>query len=256
MTSTGITRDMVLTAAAGLRAPEPSSAKEAATDAILRDIVRRAAGVESTSTELVDYTAYPTQPELAIDGVLVDASVHRVDDGTSRSCTVVVLAATDPAVPLGGTATISTTARPDGRTDASTTLSSSPLSGDTFVSAPLDTSDSGALLVAVTGGAPAPAVTTPATSAPRSAAEKAAARTAYDQALASARKKYLKAKKKAKGSKKKKAAATKAYAKRKASAKARYRSAVADVPVPATTSVPSGPVVLTISTDAGWALAG
>lgn len=261
----------VLSVTAGLRASEPSAGSEAATDAAVRRIIGRSVSVDAAG-EIVDYTAYPAAADASIEAVLVDATVYRVSTGATRSCTVVAVAAVDPATTLTGSVLLR---RPDG-----VVVQRSTLSGDVLVTDAVDTADAGVLEVAVSGAVvsstpdpdPEPTPEPPAQPAPvptpRTAAEKAAARRTYDAALKDARRKYAKAKKKAGRSKSKKNAARKAYVRRKSLAKTRYRAAIADVPaVPTRAAVGSAQATtnasaaagttfdVAISTDAGWFVA-
>lgn len=269
--ATDITRDVVLSVAAGLRVSEPSTGSETATDNAVRSILRTLVTVDAD--DLLDYTAYPTV-EGDVEGVLIDATVYRYSTGTSRSSTVVAVAATDESSHLTGSVTI---------TSGNSTVLRSALSGSVAVTEPVDTARVGVLEVIAAGTllgpgeeAPVPSPGTPSpeptpapgsTPIPRTQAEKAAARAAYDRELQDARKKYAKAKKKAGKNKRKKAAAKKKYARRKDVAKARYRAAIADVVVGSTVGAASTATSttvqaqarafrVTISTDAGWAEAG
>ena len=270
--ATDITRDVVLSVAAGLRVSEPSAGSETATDAAVRSILERVVTVDAGAGDVLDYTAYPTAVG-DVEGLLIDATVYRYSTGASRSSTVVAVATTDESSRLDGSVTI---------TSGDSTVLRSSLSGSVAVTAPIDTADAGVLEVVVAGTllapgeqAPAPSPTAPPTAPtpapgsppiPRTEAEKAAARAAYDRALQDARKRYAKAKKKAGRNKRKKAAAKKQYARRKDVAKARYRAAIADVVIAATVGTASTTSTtvqaqarafrVTISTDAGWALTG
>ena len=237
MTASGITRDVVLAAATGLRTSDPSTSTETSTDAALRAIIDRT--VSSGSTDLADYTAYPTAPGGLVDGVLIDVSVYSTQSGQTRSATIVALAATDEGCTLSGTARISTTSQLLGKVIGATGLGSSTLSGDVFVSSPLDTAAAGALTVTASGhvlspraqaadAAPAAAQADPADSGFSIATDQgAAAKALYDRKVKAAAAAYKKAKKKAGRSKAKKKAAKRAYDKKRAAYKAAYRKALA-----------------------------
>ncbi len=245
---------MVLEAAAGLRAADPSASAEQRLDRFVRDIVASAVPV---GDDLVDYTAYPTPAESAVTGVLIDVSLTRTDSIQTRSLATVALAPTADGGELTGSVTL--TGLPVDAADGGRTLHTSQLAGDVHVSAPVDISDSGVLQVALTSAAaPAkPTASTP-TSTPRTAAELAAARRTYDAALKKARTTYAKARTKAKKSKRRRVAAKKAYDVRRARAKTAYRAAIADVPAsaapPAASATVTGDASTIISTDVGWAL--
>lgn len=285
--ATDITRDDVLSVARGLRAENPSGAAEAAIDTAVRNILRGLVSADTAAGDVLDYTAYPTPGGGPVDGVLIDATVHRYVSGATQSNTVVAVAAVEAEARLGGSVTIS---------GSGAVLRRAALTGTVVVTDPIDTAGAGVLEVAVTGaltGVPDGEPTTPdpdptptpdpdptpapeptptdepapmPTPTPRTAAEKAAARKAYDKALKDAKKKYAAARKKAGRSQRKKVAAKKKYSQRKAAAKARYRAAIADLPAQAstrtagTTAAAAGATAvgatfsLTISTDVGWAL--
>ncbi|REK73045.1 hypothetical protein DX116_05510 [Aeromicrobium endophyticum] len=239
----------MLAAAAGLRAPDPSAQTEKTLDAAVRRIVGGLVSVDTSAGDQLDYTAYPAAGGGALDGVMIDATTYVYSSGATRTRTLVALVPVDEALSLGGTLELRA---------AGASLQRSTLSGDVFVSSPVDTTDAGPLEVVVADET-APSVGQPAPSAPvpRTAAEKAVAKAAYDAALKKARKKYAKAKKKAGTSKRRKAAAKKKYARSRAAAKARFRSAVADVPSAAPPAAPADQRVFRtmISTDTGWVTA-
>lgn len=245
-----MTRAMVLEAAAGLRAAEPSASAEQRLDRVLRDIVASAVPV---GDDLVNYTAYPTALESAVTGVLIDVSLTRTDSIQTRSLATVALAPTADGGRLTGSVVVA--GLPVDATDGGRTLQTSTLSGDVHLMAPVDVSDSGVLRVALTSAAES--APTP-TSTPRTATELAAARRTYDATLTKARTTYAKARKKAKKSKRRRIAAKKAYDARRGRAKATYRAAIADVPAsaasPATSTATAGDSSTIISTDVGWAL--
>ncbi|KAA1380432.1 hypothetical protein [Aeromicrobium fastidiosum] len=254
-----VTREMVLAAATGLRAGDPATADEAATDRAVRAII---AGSVPVGTDLVDYTAYPTSDDVDVIGVLIDATLTRTDTVQTRSLATVALAPADDDATLDGSVLVR--GLPMDAADGGRTLHSSSLSGDVHVTAPVDVSETGVLEVGLTSGsaaeaaAPAPVAPAP-TARPRTTAELKAARTAYDAAVKKARTKYAKARKKAGKSKRRRIAAKKAYDTRRARAKATYRAAIADVPVvginspPASRSAPATASSVTIiSTDVAW----
>ena len=237
MTASGITRDVVLAAATGLRTSDPSRSTETSTDTALRAIIDRT--VSRGSTELADYTAYPTAPGGLVDGVLIDVSVYSTQSGQTRSATIVALAPVDAGCTLSGTARLSTTSQLLGKIIDTLGLGGSALSGDVFVSTPVDTATAGALTVTASGNvlsprsrtadaAPATAPGEPVDSGFSIASDQgAAAKALYDRKVKAAAAAYKKAKKKAGRNKAKKKAAKRAYDKKKATYQAAYRKALA-----------------------------
>ena len=256
-----VTREMVLTAAAGLRFNNPDTADEAATDRAVRAII---AGSVPIGTDLVDYTAYPTSDDTDVAGVLIEVTLTRTDSVQTRSLATVALATMGDEAELTGSVMVK--GLPLDADDGGKTLHTSTLSGDVHVTSPVDVSAIGVLQVALASGlpaepaAPAPAPATPSpTARPRTTAELKAARATYDAAVKRARTKYAKARKKAGKSKRRRIAAKKAYDKRRARAKTAYRAALADVPVAAAAapaaasdSPRTASAVTIISTDVGW----
>lgn len=255
--TTAVTRENVLAVAGALRVPDPDAATEKKTDDAVRAIIAAAASVGAG--DRVAYTAYPTPAAASVAGVLIDVTTSRRDTVDTRSFAIVALAAAQDTV-LDGSVVV--TGLPVDSADGGKALASTGLSGDVWVSAPIDGSDSGVLQVALTSVTVASPAgdARPATPTPRTPAELAAAHKRYDAALRSARATYAKARRKAGSSKRRKKAAKAAYDKRRARAKAAYRSAVAAVPAAA--SSPSevvaqalGVPTTIITTDAGWAAA-
>jgi hypothetical protein len=239
--------DDVLAATQGLRTPDPSAKDEKAVDSAIRRIVADLISVDDSAGDLLDWTAYPAAVGEVVDGLLIDATTYAYASGATRTRSIIACVPVDGASSLSGTIEL----RASGAS-----LHRAGLSGDVFVSSPIDTTDAGPLEVLVADNVPRPAEGQPAPAAPvpRTAAEKAAAKAAYDAALKKARKKYAKAAKKAGSSKRKKSAAKKTYAKRRATATARYRAAVADVPSAPAAAAPAEQRVFrtVISTDTGW----
>lgn len=239
-------RDDVLAAASGLRTRDPSAQDEKALHSAILRIVAALISVDTSAGDLLDCTAYPASADGSLDGVMIDATTYVYASGVTRTRSIIALVPTDETSSLIGSVEL----RASG-----TAVHRSPLTGEVFVSPPVDTTDAGPLVVVVTDDATTPAAAQPAPApVPRTAAEKAAAKRAYAKAKKKARKQYAKAKKKAGTSKRKKAAAKKKYARRRAAAKARYRAAVADV-LPGAPGAPTDQRVFrtTISTDTGWA---
>lgn len=260
MTAT-VTRAGLAAAVDALRASDPDAAAEQKSAAAMRTIID--AALPSIGTDdRVAHTAYPTSPTSSVVGVLIDVTVTRLDTVDVRSFAVVALAAAEPDGVLAGSVVV--TGLPIDSDEGGRTLLSRSVSGDVWVSAPIDASGAGVLRVALTSVTVTPPVSDVPPAAPvrRTAAERAAARKQYDAALRSARAKYAKARKKAGSSKRRRKAAKAAYDKRRARAKAAYLAAVADVPAvsskPATSSGATqvlGDTTTIVSTDAGWAAA-
>ncbi len=252
MSTTDITRDMVITAASGLRELEPTDATTAALDAALRSIVTLAVDI-GVDEEIERVTAYAAIAGDDADGLLLDAWIR--SGGPARSCTITAFAVTDAALTLTGSTALM--GSPIDSDAAPTTLRTTPLSGPVLATTPIDTASYGVLSVVATGAAAGtsagtgPGTTTESVPDPRTPAEKAAAKETYERRIAAAKKAYAKALRKAGRNKRKKKAAQRALATRKSAAKAQYAAALVDhhtVTVP-TTGTDSRPFALTISTD-------
>lgn len=251
-----VPRETVASLVDALRAPEPDAAAEKRNDLAVRAIITAAAA--TASDDLVTYSAYPTSPATSVAGLLVDVTITRRDTVDARSFALVALAVTEPDDVLDGSVVV--TGLPINADDGGRTLASAALSGDVWVSAPIDGSDAGVLQVALTSVTVTPPAADAAAPSPtrRTPAELSAARNRYEAALRSARTTYVKARKKARSSKRRKKAAKAAYDRRRARAKAAYRAAIADVPAaaPSPVSVVAqalGVPTTIITTDAGWA---
>jgi len=254
VTPNGITREMVLAAANGLRVTDPSAGSEAATADALLAIIERSASVSHAAGDATDYTAYPTTAGGAADGVMIDVTLHTAQGDADRAFTLLALTTTDAALTLSGTVAISSTAKLAGTPTDPAVLHSAALSGDVFVSAPVDTSSSGALIVTASGNATRTVETAPPTKVPISADEAAGAKALYAKKLKAAKKSYAKAKKKAGKNKRKKAKAKKSYSAKKATYKSAYRQALAGFRMVEHHDTVNRPFAVTISTDSGWAL--
>ncbi len=237
MSTADVTRDMVITAANGLRVLEPTDAANDALDAALRSIVTLAADVGG-GDRIDRLVAYPATVGDDADGLLVDAWIR--SSGLVRSCTVTAFAVTDPSFTLTGSVALK--GAPVDSDAAPATLRTTPLSGAVFATAPIDTATCGVLSVVAEGAAAGvgAGTTTERVPDPKTPAQ-----------LSAAKKVYTKALKKARSSKRRKKAAKRAYSARKAAAKAQYAAAIVDhrmVTVP-TAGAESRPFALTISTD-------
>ncbi len=236
-TPSGITRDMVLTAAAGVRAnpaapsvigfgnygPEANRA--------LRAMVNRTCGIDPDGPELaVGSISASTAGGKSADGVVVSAILYNLDeidtDGSSgpptgRLCSFGALATTAGRSVLTGTATL-------------TGVPAAALSRDVFVTrasnrnlSVIFESDIEEALPTFTAVGSAVQSNPVKISTPKTAKQKKAAKKTYAKRLASAKKAYKKALDKAGSSKNKKKAAKKTYDKKRKAAKASYKKAVA-----------------------------
>ena len=226
----GVTRDLVLSAAEQARY---SSISDEA-----RTLVNVVCGV--TENDGLDYYVDPLNERNAADGLLIHAIVN------GKTCTFAAFAATEGFTTLSGTATL--TGYPESSIDTraaavdTTTIQTSTLSGDVFVTTPVDDSDYYDVNVAATGNA----ITTTSTTTesdrivtPKTSQQKAAARKAYDRRIAAAKKAYTKAVVKAGSSSSKKAAAKKTYRAKKDAALAAYRASKAGTLTIVVTSKPT-----------------
>ena len=228
-TPSGITRESVLTAAAGFRA-SPDNPGSPALKA-LRSIVHRGCSVDVDNGELLSPTveAVSTTTGASADGLVAYGEIVNIVDGTTRDCVIAVVASVLPDFTLSGSSTLSVQTNPGNKTVTVTT----PLSGDVTASAPITVVEPNEL----TGGFPsftASGATTKTTNVPavkvtdkKSKSEKRAAKKKYAERLEVAKKSYKKALAKAGSSKSKKSAAKKAYAAKRAAAKAQYTYAIA-----------------------------
>jgi len=225
-TASGITRDQVLAAAAGVRS-EPVSVEgqySPSTDRALRVLANRACSIDRDGTQLIiGFLADATDAGASADGVVVTAVIADLAGQSEgyKGCSFGALATTDGAFTLSGSATLGSAAPV-------------ALSGDAFATAPV-------IFNAEGEGAFAPPAFTASGSATRSfdvttstkvkdkktKSEKKAAKTTYAKRLAAAKKSYQKALDKAGKSKSKKAKAKKAYSAKRATARAAYKYAIA-----------------------------
>ncbi|MBD8608493.1 hypothetical protein IFT73_16675 [Aeromicrobium sp. CFBP 8757] len=232
-TPSGITREQVLTAAAGVRANPDSTTGGIfgggpgygpAANRALRAMVNRVCITDPDGPELaVQSVAAATMTGQSADGVVVSAYILNTESDSSsvagRVCSFGALATVADRSVLTGTATIT-----GGATVA--------LSGDAFVTPAVN-------LVFTSSGPTGELPTFSASGAAvqsnvvkiadkKTSKEKRAAKKKYTKRIASAKKSYAKALDKAGSSKSKKSAAKKAYKAKRASATAKYRTAVAN----------------------------
>lgn len=246
VTPAGVTRETVLTAAAGVRSMDDSTYPT--TTKALRSIVNRSCNVTSDDGEaLVEVDADSLPPAAHADGLVVFGYIVNFAQQSARECVVGAVAAVDPGFTLTGNASLTVNTVP---TDApglsiavGPTTINSTLSGDvttTTFSTPQGESLDGGAIYSANGSSVrvTKVTTTQKVTDKKTKAQKKVAKKAYAKRLKAAKASYAKALKKAGSDKTKKAAAKKAYANKKASAKAKYKYAIADYKlVKKTTSV-------------------
>lgn len=209
----GVTRQIIV-----------SSADDTYSDAT-RTLIEKVCG----STDIDDYYPQELRQSGDVAGVLVQAYVdyqQGVED-SGRACTFAALTTTEPFTDLSGTVTISVEQPERGPQDsqAAPLSQSFPLSGEVFVTKPLDNDDylSASTTAEATGNITKVEQATTSNarvSTPKSTKVKTAALKSYKRSIASAKAKREKSLKKAGDSSSKKAAARKAYSARKKAAKA------------------------------------
>jgi hypothetical protein len=229
-TSSGITRDQVLTAAAGVRSA-PANQNNflggnygPAANRALKAMANRACAIDPDGPRVaLGSVAASTAPGGSADGVVVTAQIFNLDPaapgngGPESLCSFGAVAPTAERSVLNGTATL-------------TGGAASALSGDVFVTP--------AIFTPVSNSTPAAFPTFSATgnavqsntvkvTDKKTKKEKKAAKVKYDKRLKSAKKAYKKAVDKAGSSKSKKSAAKKAWTAKKKAAKAKYKYAIA-----------------------------
>ena len=239
-TPSGITRDEVLTAVNGVRALQTNNTRlSLATARALRNIANKGCGVSTNFSDLeyaglqaIDVTGSGDDAE----GILITARVGIQTIESSNDCTIAAFATADGSFQLSGTAQITGTRYNETtQADEAVVLRTQALSGDAFVTTPVDAdSISGLNEDSVTASAVGNAskTTTVTTSVKvkdkKTKSEKAKAKTKYTMKIKSVKKSYAKALDKAGKSKSKKAAAKKVYKAKRAAAKAAYTYAIAD----------------------------
>jgi hypothetical protein len=230
-TPSGITREQVLTAAAGVRSGPIGSGNPvslnygSAANRVLKAMANRACGIDPDGNDVaVASLAAATASGGSAEGVVVTAIVFNLDPASpasgqpQRLCTFAALAATAERSVLSGTATVA---------------GSSPvaLSGDAFLSPAVFTTSSGlnpaAAQTSFTANGNATQSNVVKVKDKKTKKEKKAAKAKYDKRLKAAKTSYKKALDKAGSSKSKKAAAKKAWTAKKKSAKAKYKYGIA-----------------------------
>jgi hypothetical protein len=238
VSSSGVTREQVLTAVNGVRAAvaTDSSYSKATTRAISAIVIKVcdvdiSAGEyfyqQSPRTDVVPATAGDDADGLRISARLVDPV-----NNNNTSCDFAAFASTAPGFQLSGTATVTGQRSTDGNTSPYQQVSN--LSGDAFTTPAIiiDSAREGRLdnvVASATGNATKTSTVTTSKKVKdkKSKSEKKAAKKKYAKRLAQAEKNYDKALDKAGSSKSKKAAAKRVYAKARALAKAKYKYATA-----------------------------
>ncbi|MET0820849.1 MAG: hypothetical protein ABWY58_07780 [Aeromicrobium sp.] len=216
-TSHGITRDMVLTAAAGVRADGDFPFSDATTAAVGALVSRScdltgAAGVQNFA-ETIDTRG-------SVDALIVVSRF--IADENTHDCTFVAIASSDASLSLSGDLAV---------TDFGTDEGATPyqLSGDVMVSKAVTTAaggfDTGFTAVGATVGS-TKVLETFKVPDKKTKSDKALARTKYDTRVTNAKRAYGKALEKA-DTKAEKRAAKQAYSARKAVAKKKFKYAVA-----------------------------
>ena len=235
-TPSGITRDMVLTAAAGVRAAPPGSTTlifgnakgfGPAANRALRAMVNRVCVADPDGPELsAGFIAGAAAAGGSTDGVVVSAYFIDVEASSSSGSTVGRICSFGALAPVGLRSVLTGTAALTG-TPAVT------VSGDVFATpasnAPLPSSSLGPNTVTPTFTATGSAIQSNVVKVKdkKTKSQKKAAKLKYDKRLKAAKKAYKKALDQAGSSKSKKKAAKAAWTARKKAAKAAYRYAIA-----------------------------
>jgi hypothetical protein len=225
-TPTGITRDMVLTAASGSRIPEDQSYSPATNAALTAMAVAQCKPAAGES--VIGASGTPVASPGSADGVLVFAAIDtgKVDEEFTpiwRYCEFGAVAAVDSTFALSGSSSIV------GSIDDAPITFAAPLSGDVAATQPIGGEETYSL--DTTFSAAGATVKTTTTQVDKKVADKKtksqkkAAKKTYQKRLKAAKKSYTKALDKAGRNKSKKAVAKKAYAKKRAAVKAAYKKA-------------------------------
>lgn len=218
-TTPGVTREMIRTAAQGLRTADPSPAQKDA----LNSIIRLHCGADPT----VDSDTWPAAIQAAggVDGVLVSSYSY---EPTLKHCIFAALTPVDPAAELSGSVTITQQPVASNTQPVVTPLITEQLSGGVFITSSV--SDRYGEIRMTTSGETSKVVTARTTTKikdPKSRAQKKAAKKKYVKRVRAAKASYAAAVQKAGRSSKTKQAARTRYVTARASAKDRYRRAIA-----------------------------
>jgi hypothetical protein len=223
-TSNGITRDMVLTAAASVRADWANDVPYSeTTNAALLALSSRACDLSGAS-EVRTY-GRPVGTPSSADGLMIETEIHVGE--SVRGCSFAAIASTDSTLQLSGTLSLSDTTYTDSANE--TKESSYDLSGSVFTSPPLKVDGGSYSSFKAVGSAigSTKVLTLQKVLDKKSTSDKALARKLYDTRRTNAKRAYTKAVKRT-HSKAARTAAKKAYNARKALAKTKYRTAVSD----------------------------
>ncbi len=235
-TGSGITRDQVLTAVNALRATPTMEQFYTVIEPQFIAIARPSCNIAPGDHAYMDPSSPLVAPGQSADGILLKVYIETtVGDTTAyRQCAIAALASTNPALTLTGNLTLSGTTAIDYPDGPKTVLppTSSALSADVFVSAPISVSgdtyiDAASFTANGSASRDIKVTTTTKVKDKKSKAKKKSAKNKYTKSLKSAKKSYAKALKKAGKSKAKKSAAKKSYSKKRALVKAKYRYSIA-----------------------------
>lgn len=225
-TSSGITREEVLSVAAS---DDFGNRYGPAT----QSFVEKVCGFDDETGRDIEFNrATPVDGDSGVDGFLIQAYVEGDDQTPSRSCTFAAFAVTEPASTMSGTVNITLEDQIDStelRAADATPNHDYPLSGDVYVTAPVDDIGYGDPAVASASGdvlkTEAATTTSSRVVTPKSTRVKAAALKTYHRTIDKAKTKLSKSLKKAGDSSSKRAAARKTYAASKKAAKAKLHIA-------------------------------
>lgn len=237
-TPSGITRDMVISAANYMRV---EGFDQAASDNLQRLAEKGCKVVAGEDLRIQDINTSAAGG--SADGLIFVAGIATPPGESGgeayRVCLFGTAATTDPALSLSGTASLDVATAPFQSAVKSAALTA--LSDNVFVTAPVVIPNGVGITTATfsaTGNATRSfnVTTTKKVTDKKTKSEKKAAKKKYDKALKAAKKSYTKALKKAGKNKTKKAAAKKTYSKKKAAAKAAYTKAIAGYKMVTTTT--------------------
>lgn len=221
----GITRDMVLTAAASVRADQNNDVPYSdATKAALLALSSRACDL-SGATEVRTY-GRPVEGPGSADALMVETEIYVGE--SVRGCSFAAIASTDPELRLSGRLTLTDRTYIDSVQDETTT--SYDISGLVFTTPPLklDGGFSYSTFKAVGSTVGTTSVlNTYKVPDNKTKSDKALARKKHETRVANAKRAYVKALKRA-DSKSEKRAAKRAYSARKAVAKTKFQHAIAN----------------------------
>jgi hypothetical protein len=239
-TPAGITREAVLKVASDARFVGGPFGSEL--DPAAQALVEKVCGLPSSAKAQVRLD--PGTDQDGVDGFLARAVVEGTEETASRTCTFAAFATSEPFSSMSGTANISAQQPDLIEFRAAAPSHDYALSGDVYVTAPVDDIGFNDFADATASGTvtrtEAARTTTSRVITPKTTARKAAARKAYQRTIDKAQAKLAKALKKAGNSSSKKAAARKTYAARKKAAKAKLHIAWSGDKKTVVTTVPTG----------------